>query len=79
MCRKELVLLWLLCLAAPAGAEQPVTRLYTTEDGLARNWVLRIRRDNRGRLWFCTVEGLSLFDGENSRTIRRPKVCRTAS
>ena len=64
MCRKELVLLWLLCLAAPAGAEQPVTRLYTTEDGLARNWVLRIRRDNRGRLWFCTVEGLSLFDGE---------------
>jgi len=72
-------MLWLLCLAAPAGAEQPVTRLYTTEDGLARNWVLRIRRDNRGRLWFCTVEGLSLFDGENSRTIRRPKVCRTAS
>src|SRR5215468_1949342 len=58
-------LVWsLLWLAATAAAEQPVTRLYTTEDGLARNWVLRIRRDIRGRLWFCTVEGLSVFDGE---------------
>ena len=64
MSRRALVLLWLLCLAAPAAAEQPITRLYTTEDGLARNWVLRIRRDTRGRLWFCTVEGLSVFDGE---------------
>jgi ligand-binding sensor domain-containing protein/signal transduction histidine kinase len=45
-------------------AEQPVTRIYTTEDGLVRNWVARIRSDSRGRLWFCTVEGLSLFDGE---------------
>src|ERR1051326_2071539 len=54
----------LLCLPTPASAEHPVTRLFTTEDGLVRNWVLRIRQDSRGRLWFCTVEGLSLFDGE---------------
>lgn len=64
MSRKAMVLLWLFCLAAPAAAEQPVARLFTTEDGLARNWVLRIRRDTRGRLWFCTAEGLSVFDGE---------------
>lgn len=38
-------------------------RLFTTEDGLVRNWVTRIRRDSHDRLWFCTVEGLSLFDG----------------
>jgi ligand-binding sensor domain-containing protein/signal transduction histidine kinase len=64
MLRKNLVLLWLLCLVGRAAAQQLVTRLYTTEDGLARNMVLRIRRDTRGRLWFCTVEGLSVFDGE---------------
>ena len=54
----------LFCLPTPASAEHPVTRLFTTDDGLVRNWVLRIRKDSRGRLWFCTVEGLSLFDGE---------------
>ena len=47
-----------------ALGEQPVLRIFTTEDGLARNWVKRIRRDRAGRLWFCTVEGLSSFDGE---------------
>jgi ligand-binding sensor domain-containing protein len=57
------VVLLVLCVL-PADADQLVTRLFTTEDGLARNWVERIRRDSRGRLWFCTVEGLSLFDGQ---------------
>jgi ligand-binding sensor domain-containing protein/signal transduction histidine kinase len=45
-------------------AAEPTMRLFTTEDGLARNWVTRIRRDSQGRLWFCTMEGLSLFDGQ---------------
>lgn len=45
-------------------AAQPVVRLFTTEDGLVRNGVVRIRRDRMGRLWFCTTEGLSLFDGD---------------
>lgn len=53
----------LLLAVIPVGAEQPIVRLFTTEDGLVRNWVNRIRRDSRGRLWFCTLEGLSLFDG----------------
>src|SRR5438445_80618 len=47
-----------------ARAAQPVTRLFTTDDGLVRNWVTHIRHDRLGRLWFCTVEGLSVFDGE---------------
>ena len=55
----------LVCVAIPiVRAEQPVIRIFTTEDGLVRNWVKRIRRDRAGRLWFCTVEGLSAFDGE---------------
>jgi ligand-binding sensor domain-containing protein len=64
MLRFTLVLLLCLSVAGPSAGEQPVMRLYTTDDGLHRNYVTRIRRDNRGRLWFCTPEGLSLFDGE---------------
>jgi ligand-binding sensor domain-containing protein/signal transduction histidine kinase len=44
-------------------AQQPSFRLFTTQDGLVRNWVTKIHRDSRGYLWICTVEGISLFDG----------------
>src|ERR1017187_540871 len=44
-------------------AQQPSIRIFNTQDGLVRNWVTRIHRDSRGYLWFCTVEGISLFDG----------------
>src|SRR5579884_2892407 len=44
-------------------AGRPPIRLYTTGDGLVRNWIKRIRADSRGFLWFCTVEGVSVFDG----------------
>lgn len=39
------------------------TRLFTVQDGLVRNWIIRIRRDSVGYLWICTAEGLSVFDG----------------
>ncbi|MBZ5624253.1 MAG: hypothetical protein LAQ69_36985 [Acidobacteriia bacterium] len=51
----------LLCLAA--GAQQLPFRIFTTQDGLVRNWVVKIYRDSKIYLWFCTVEGISLFDG----------------
>jgi signal transduction histidine kinase/ligand-binding sensor domain-containing protein len=54
----------LLIPLCPAPAATPVIRLFTTEDGLLRNYVSRIRPDRAGRLWFCTGEGLSMFDGE---------------
>jgi ligand-binding sensor domain-containing protein/two-component sensor histidine kinase len=57
----------LLILAGLLPASQPPLRLFTTQDGLVRNWVTRIRRDSRGFLWFCTVEGLSIFDGSRFR------------
>jgi len=53
----------LFVLGAVVEAGHPPFRLFTTEDGLVRNWVERIRRDSKGYLWLCTVEGLSLFDG----------------
>jgi ligand-binding sensor domain-containing protein/signal transduction histidine kinase len=53
----------LLLSALALGAEQRPYRWYTSADGLVRNTITRIRRDPRGYLWICTVEGLSLFDG----------------
>ncbi len=56
--------LFSLSLQLPKAA-QPLFRLYTTEDGLVRNWIEHIRTDSRGNLWFCTVEGISVFDGSH--------------
>src|SRR6266436_5734219 len=44
-------------------AQQLPVRTYTTADGLPRDFVLRIVRDSRGFLWFCTADGLSRFNG----------------
>src|SRR5881409_3598461 len=44
-------------------AERLPFKRYTTAGGLAHDRVKRIFRDSRGFLWFCTVDGLSRFDG----------------
>lgn len=67
--RQALCLLGLLLLlhgivpAEQVPAEQLPVRTYTTADGLPRDLVLRIVRDSRGFLWFCTGDGLSRFNG----------------
>ena len=48
----------LLLPAACIFATQLPTRIYTINDGLPRNYVLRIYEDSKGYLWFCTDEGL---------------------
>ena len=62
--------LLLLAIASNATAERLPIRKYTTEDGLAHARVRRIVRDPRGFLWFCTVDGLSRFDGAEFVTYR---------
>lgn len=44
-------------------SQRPAFRIFSAQDGLVRNWVNKIHRDSKGYLWFCTVEGISLFDG----------------
>src|SRR5262245_2448244 len=61
--RRILVGMLLVLCARSAHAERLPLRSYTVADGLAHNIIPRIVRDSRGFLWFCTVEGLSLFDG----------------
>jgi ligand-binding sensor domain-containing protein len=59
----RLFLILALAVIHSLRAQQPSFRIFTTQDGLVRNWVTKIHRDSKGYLWFCTVEGISLFDG----------------
>ena len=64
-------LAWVLLVAVTtAEAERLPIRVYTVEDGLAHARVRRIVRDARGFLWFCTIDGLSRFDGAQFVTYR---------
>ncbi|HEX6463296.1 MAG TPA: two-component regulator propeller domain-containing protein, partial [Vicinamibacterales bacterium] len=61
-------LLGLLCtlpflFTSSVFAERLPLKTYTVADGLAHNTINCVVRDARGFLWFCTAEGLSLFDG----------------
>jgi signal transduction histidine kinase/ligand-binding sensor domain-containing protein len=47
----------------PTEAERLPVKTYTVADGLLRDNVYRIKQDSRGFLWFCTVDGISRFDG----------------
>jgi len=65
---RALIALLVASASTAAWAESPVFTRYTTQDGLAHDRVLRIVRDSRGFLWFCTSDGLSRFDGQRFRT-----------
>jgi ligand-binding sensor domain-containing protein/two-component sensor histidine kinase len=75
--RRKIVCGWISCwlglllIPAIAYAERLPIKLYTTADGLAHDRVKRIVRDSRGFLWFCTLEGLSRFDGYRFTTYGR--------
>jgi ligand-binding sensor domain-containing protein/signal transduction histidine kinase len=58
-----LLLACVLACACAARAQQLPVRTYTTADGLAHDQVDKVVQDSRGFLWFCTVDGLSRFDG----------------
>jgi signal transduction histidine kinase/ligand-binding sensor domain-containing protein len=57
-----------LALAGCCHAERLPIKTYTTTDGLPRDFVTGIVQDSSGFLWFCTIEGLSRFDGYQFKT-----------
>jgi ligand-binding sensor domain-containing protein/signal transduction histidine kinase len=61
--RAAAALLGLLSASVVIRGEQLPIKHYTTSDGLPSTSILRIVRDSRGFLWFCTRDGLSRFDG----------------
>jgi ligand-binding sensor domain-containing protein/signal transduction histidine kinase len=64
------LILCLLLFAKTAGvrAEQLPVKHYTTAEGLTHDHVEAVLRDSRGFLWFCTVDGISRFDGSSFTT-----------
>ena len=70
LARALLASLLLSGVASTAMAERLPLRTYTTDDGLAHSRVRRIVPDPRGFLWFCTIDGLSRFDGAEFVTYR---------
>ena len=62
-CRTVSAITTLLVLSSLVSAERLPIKSYTAADGLPVDIVLRIKRDSRGFLWFCTRDGLSKFDG----------------
>ncbi len=57
-----LILLWATC-----GAQQYPFVSYTPKDGLVNSRVWRIYQDSKGRLYFMTFGGLSIYDGARFR------------
>lgn len=61
--RLALTLGLLLFLATGVWAEHLPVKTYTIADGLAHDQITRIVQDSHGFLWFCTIDGVSRFDG----------------
>lgn len=52
------------------NAERLPVKTYTIADGLLRDQSSKIKQDSRGFLWFCTVDGISRFDGYEFKNFR---------
>src|SRR4029079_5487890 len=57
-----MILLWATC-----WAQQYPFVYYTPKDGLVNSRVRKIYQDTKGRLYFMTFGGLSIFDGARFR------------
>ncbi|CCH03121.1 histidine kinase [Fibrella aestuarina BUZ 2] len=60
----------------PTLAQQPDPSFerFTTDEGLASDYVTALLKDRRGFLWVGTSNGLSRFDGQRFKTYRRRNV-----
>ncbi|MBS4058748.1 MAG: histidine kinase [Bacteroidales bacterium] len=55
--------LFLLLIALRASAQTPVSRHFTSDDGLPSSEVYSAVQDNTGYFWFSTDHGVARFDG----------------
>src|SRR5215207_3946033 len=58
-----LLALLMAAAAATASSEQLPVQAFTTADGLGSTYIIHLKQDSRGFLWFGTRDGLSRFDG----------------
>lgn len=70
---RKLVLFLLLFPLASFGQKvrsfEPYAINLSVENGLPSNEVYDMHQDDFGRFWFCTDNGLSVFDGQNFRRV----------
>ena len=71
--------IFVLLFALPLFAERLPIKTYTVADGLLRDNVYKIKQDSHGFLWFCTVEGISRFDGYAFTNFTVRTVCLNAT
>src|SRR5689334_12857010 len=65
--RKPKLLFALILLWSTSWAQQYPFVFYTPKDGLVNSRVKKIYQDSKGRLYFMTFGGLSIFDGARFR------------
>lgn len=65
--RKQGLLLALILFWATSWAQQYPFVFYTPKDGLVNSRVRKIYQDSKGRLYFMTYGGLSIYDGSRFR------------
>ena len=65
--KKPGLLLVLILLWASSWAQQYPFVYYTPKDGLVNSRVRKIYQDSKGRMYFMTYGGLSIFDGARFR------------
>jgi ligand-binding sensor domain-containing protein len=58
----RIVVVLSFCLFSVRAERLPI-KTYQIADGLLRDSVRKIKQDSRGFLWFCSVDGISRFDG----------------
>lgn len=70
--RANLLLFFVLAVAARGRSESPdgIFRHLSTGQGLSDGHVREIVQDQRGFLWFATVDGLNRYNGYEVRVFR---------
>ncbi|MFT4924234.1 MAG: signal transduction histidine kinase/ligand-binding sensor domain-containing protein [Phenylobacterium sp.] len=67
-----IIILFLFFLSLAAQASGPVARFdrLSIADGLSQNTVYSISQDNKGFMWFATMDGLNRYDGYEFKVYR---------
>lgn len=66
----------LLFLVFTLFAQKPIIKFekFSVEDGMSQSSIISSIQDNRGFMWFATLDGLNLYDGYNFKVYRNSKI-----
>ncbi|MCB9219920.1 MAG: hypothetical protein H6610_10740 [Ignavibacteriales bacterium] len=67
----KFLILILTLIVSQTFAQIKVHKHLTIDDGLISNEVLSIVQDSKGYMWFATFKGISIWDGNNFKNIKK--------